>query len=190
MTTYANHTDTCGACGHVFASRGLMSTNSFGSADLDTRPPEMRRSTMDVWVIRCPSCGYCAKRISVFDDRLRPVLESLAYRSQLGDANFPELASTFICHEMLLASAGERYLAAWAHLHAAWCLEDAGKKSWRGRGEATLQMNSSLCPQLNARKPSSRAASKPSLRIACGELVEEVKLWPFLRGLQSMNTKR
>ncbi|MBK8001211.1 MAG: hypothetical protein IPK15_21490 [Verrucomicrobia bacterium] len=137
MTTYANNADTCGACGHVFTHPVLMSTNAFGSADLDTRPPEMQRSTMEVWVTRCPSCGYCARRISVCDDRQRPVLESAAYRSQLADRDYPELASTFLCQAMLLAAVDEPHQAAWSRLHAAWVLEDAEKseqaRQWRGR---------------------------------------------------------
>ena len=127
----------CGNCGHVFTHHTLASTYAFGSPDLDTRPPELQRSTMHAWIQRCPSCGYCARDVAEFDNRLRPVIDGAGYRSQLADARYPELSSTFICAAML-AEAGERQAdVGWAYLHAAWTLDDANNDElagvWRGR---------------------------------------------------------
>jgi hypothetical protein len=80
MTTYAEETVVCGACGHAFTHGALNSTNAFGSPDLDPRPPEMQRSTMHAWIHRCPSCGYCSEDASKFDDKLQPLLQSHEYR--------------------------------------------------------------------------------------------------------------
>jgi hypothetical protein len=71
---------TCGNCDHVFTHTGA--------------PME-----------RCPSCGYCSYNVAEFDKRLRPVIESAAYRSQLADARYPENASRHICAGVL-AEAG------------------------------------------------------------------------------------
>jgi hypothetical protein len=65
------------------------------------------------------------------------VLESADYRSQLTDAIYPELTSTFICAGMLADAAVRGADAGWAYLHAAWTLDDADKgelaRTWRGR---------------------------------------------------------
>jgi hypothetical protein len=137
MTTFASQSVACGNCGHVFNHPTLGSTYTFGSPDLDTRPPELQRSTMHAWIQRCPSCGYCSRDVAEFDYRLRSVIEGSAYRSQLTDAVYPELISTFICAGMLAEAAGRQVDAGWAYLHAAWTLDDANKdklaRIWRGK---------------------------------------------------------
>jgi hypothetical protein len=137
MTTFASQSVACGNCGHVFNHPNLGSTYTFGSPDLDTRPPELQRSTMHAWIQGCPSCGYCSRDVAEFDHRLRPVLESAKYRSQLTDTVYPELTSTFICAGMLVEAAGRQADAGWAYLQAAWSLDDANKEElarvWRGK---------------------------------------------------------
>jgi hypothetical protein len=137
MTTFASQSVACGNCGHVFNLPTLASTYTFGSPDLDTRPPELQRSTMHAWIQRCPSCGYCSRDVAEFDHRLRPVLESAEYRSQLTNAVYPELTSTFICAGMFAEAAGRQADAGWAYLPAAWTLDDANKdelaRVWRRR---------------------------------------------------------
>ncbi len=137
MTTFTEQSVACGNRGHVFTHHTLGSTYAFGSPDLDTRPPELQRSTMHAWIQRCPSCGYCSRDVAEFDSRFRPVIESAPYRSELGDARYPELASTFICAGMLAEAGKQQADAGWAYLHAAWTLDDANKdelaRVWRGR---------------------------------------------------------
>ena len=53
----------CGACGKTSSQPVLLSTNCWGSPDLDLRPSEMKRSTMNMWVLECPHCGYVASDI-------------------------------------------------------------------------------------------------------------------------------
>ncbi len=84
----------------------------------------MRRSTLHVWVQRCPSCGYCSRDASKFEDRQRSTLDAPEYRSQLGDPRYPELASTYICTGMLDEAAGQPDQAGWAYLNAAWVLDE------------------------------------------------------------------
>ncbi|MBR2812951.1 MAG: hypothetical protein IKD69_16370 [Solobacterium sp.] len=80
MTTVHESVCTCPVCGCQFQSYVMTSTNAFGSPDLDTRPPEMERSTMAYWLHECPDCGY------VFADEKkaeadRKWLDSDEYRS-------------------------------------------------------------------------------------------------------------
>lgn len=63
MTTYFHKKRICALCGQSSEHLVLGSTNAFGSPDLDLRPPEMQRSTMEQWVEECPHCGYAYKAI-------------------------------------------------------------------------------------------------------------------------------
>ena len=54
----------CYVCGKMSEQMVLVSTNQFGYPDLDLRPPEMERSTMDWWIEECPHCGYVAPDLS------------------------------------------------------------------------------------------------------------------------------
>ena len=63
MTTYFREMRTCALCGQSSEHFVLGSTNAFGSPDLDLRPAEMQRSTMEQWIEECPHCGYAHKTI-------------------------------------------------------------------------------------------------------------------------------
>lgn len=65
MTTYYHENRTCALCGQSSEHLRLGSTNAFGSPDLDLRPPEMNRSTMEQWIEECPHCGYSYTTIDV-----------------------------------------------------------------------------------------------------------------------------
>lgn len=136
MTSYSSRFVTCGACGHGFEYNQLAGTSTEGGPDLDLRPAEMHRSTMDCWIHRCPSCGYCARDLAKFDERFRAVMEMTAYRAILSDRQLPKLASTFLCAGMLDEAAGRPGDAGWSYLHAAWVLDDHDKddlaRHWRG----------------------------------------------------------
>ena len=60
MTMIREIDQKCSVCGKSSPQPVLMSTNSMGYADLDFRPPEMQRSTMNTWIRECPHCGYVA----------------------------------------------------------------------------------------------------------------------------------
>lgn len=56
MTTIDTITTKCPVCGRDVDQNFIMSTNAFGYADLDLRPPEMQRSTMYIMTSMC-DCG-------------------------------------------------------------------------------------------------------------------------------------
>jgi len=97
MTTFDELPVTCAVCGTTSVHPILMSTNSFGSPDLDLRPAEMQRSTVWMWVQRCPQCGYCADSLDKAGDGADAVTASASYREQLVDPGLPELAVSFVC---------------------------------------------------------------------------------------------
>ncbi len=142
MTTFSETTVTCGACGHNFQHSDLSSTNRFGPMDLDTRPPEMARSTMLAWVQQCPTCGHCARDASQFDSKLRGILESQDYQQHLKNETLPPLAARFICSGLLLEAGGKIVEAGLEYLRVAWIMDDAeaaaGSKQWRGQAANCL----------------------------------------------------
>ena len=48
----------CVVCGHEAEYKLIMSTSSFGSMDLDTRPPALARFLLSDQVEFCEHCGY------------------------------------------------------------------------------------------------------------------------------------
>src|SRR5438093_611864 len=103
MTTFFRQDVTCVNCRKSSEHHVLSSTNAFGSADLDLRPPEMKRSTMRAWLQLCPHCGYVAPDLSRKVGDLA-VVGSAEYRSAVSDKRFPELARRFLAYAHLFAA--------------------------------------------------------------------------------------
>jgi hypothetical protein len=124
MTTLFSREETCFVCGISSKHTAIGSTNSFGSPDLDLRPPEMQRSTMRHWVQRCPTCGYCAASIAEGPEIARQIVTSPDYLAQRDDPAFPGLARAFLCSSLIQAATGKESAAGWDALHAAWSCDD------------------------------------------------------------------
>jgi len=111
---------------------------------LDTRPPELHRSTIhQAWMQRCPTCGYCASDVSKSQPRFRHLVGSPEYAAQLEDIDYPDLANSFLCRSMIDEYAGDLAAATWALIHAAWICDDAEREcqavSCRRRAAAMLR---------------------------------------------------
>src|SRR5688572_11733916 len=124
MTTIFPIKRVCFLCKSTSEHHQLGSTNTFGYPDLDLRPSEMQRSTMRLWVQRCPSCGYCAPDVSKGSEEHRSIVASEEYQKQQSDDSVSGMANVFLCWS-LLAQTQPTSQAAWAALHAAWCCDDA-----------------------------------------------------------------
>jgi len=128
MTLPYESEDTCAVCGVVSEHTHLLSTNSYGAPDLDGRPPEMERSTIEWSIHRCPECGYCAPNIGQVIAGAAEVVNAQAYRQQLADSHMPYLAQSFLCCA-LVAEAQEGLVASRIavanRLKAAWACDDA-----------------------------------------------------------------
>lgn len=127
MTTLYKEKVQCAVCGSEADYTAIASTNVNGSPDLDTRPPEMERSTIFAWVQRCPECGYCASDVSKAPSHAPTVVRSPEYTRQLSDPACPELANGFLCKALVDESSGDYAAAAWALIYAAWACDDAEK---------------------------------------------------------------
>lgn len=125
MTTIGETRETCMICHRSSEHTVIYSTNRFGAPDLDTRPPEMMRSTMPHWIRCCPHCGYCAPEISKGPQQANEVTKSEAYQQQLKNPSFPWLANHFLCWAMIEAAGGNYPSAGMDCLHAAWACDDA-----------------------------------------------------------------
>jgi hypothetical protein len=122
MTTYFRRESTCANCGKPSEHHVLGSTNAFGSADLDLRPPPMQRSTMNAWLQECPHCHYIAPEVAEREGDLS-IVNSQGYADVLADLRYPELARRFLAHALL--NAADPALAGHSRLRAAWVCDDA-----------------------------------------------------------------
>jgi hypothetical protein len=128
MTTMFERQLKCGVCGATSRVTRIGSTNAFGSRDLDTRPPEMMRSTLQYRVQKCPSCGYCSPDIEEAPEGIGEFLKSPPYRECLHDRGYPDKANEFRCWSLIAREFGYYDQAAWAAIHAAWVCDDRGKE--------------------------------------------------------------
>ncbi len=116
----------CAVCGAKSEQLSLISTNAFGSPDLDLRPPEMERSTMEYWVQKCPRCGYVAEHLEKVPKIHAPFLKKDEYRKCLGLTFKSDLAETFFQQYLIQVVEKDTQKAFYAALHAAWACDDEG----------------------------------------------------------------
>jgi len=125
MTTTVQNKVKCSVCRRKSSHTSVVSTNSFGSPDLDTRPPEMQRSTMQYWIERCPNCGYCTTDLSKSSVTVKKIIKNKEYINQLNNKRFPSLANSFLCYSIIQQSEKDFNGATWSVIHAAWVCDDA-----------------------------------------------------------------
>jgi hypothetical protein len=158
MTTVFEKNVACAVCGEEQTVQVMGSTNALGSMDLDTRPPQMRRSSMWLWLQECSSCGYVASDLG--DASEVGQIESLwhAYLAELNNPKRQRLANLFVCRSLLDEAAADLASAGWRRLHAAWVCDDRGPAE-----EASAQRRAAIT--LFER---SRTAGKPVMEAAIG----------------------
>lgn len=125
MSTFRPVECKCGVCGTKFQVNAIMSTNCFGSPDLDMRPPEMERSTMHFWVRTCPECGYVNSDIEKRAKKHRDYIKSEAYRECQGNRFTDDLSKHFYQFALILIQEKKLEDAFFAFLHAAWAADDS-----------------------------------------------------------------
>jgi len=156
MTTLDRTKIRCSVCGTEVEQTVIRSSNAFGSADLDTRPPQMQRSTIRAWVQRCSGCGACAGDLANVDVCAGDVVKRADYSARLRNAEFPELANSFICQSMIDEHGGRFASATWALIYGAWACDDAKATSQAmtcRRWAATMLRNAEASGQEVAEQP-------------------------------------
>jgi hypothetical protein len=124
MTTLSSEDVTCCICGESSNHTAISSTNQFGSPDLDTRPAEMMRSTINYWVQRCPSCCYCAPDLSECNPGTKGIVESQEYQDILNNDAIPEIAASFLALSYEKQQSQQYSVSVWRAIHAAWICDD------------------------------------------------------------------
>ncbi|BDG74042.1 hypothetical protein Rmf_39710 [Roseomonas fluvialis] len=154
----------------------LASTNRFGTADLDLRPPEMVRSTMTAWIQACPNCGYVAEKIGVellTPDLVRRVLAGDRWRELMFGWKGPDLASAFLRASLLKRELGQPHDAADSALRAAWVADDRHDRvlSIECRKEATQLTDLAL----EGKDPDDEACRR--MRIRQVDILRRAEIW-------------
>ncbi len=129
MTTIGSVDIVCSVCKAASEQRCVYSTNRFGSPDLDLRPPEMERSTIRLWLMECPSCGFVNGDIS---EAMPGAAEAIAlkdYKDLKVPGDRAGLMTRFLRHSFLRERTGGYRAAADSALCAAWCADDAGREA-------------------------------------------------------------
>ena len=128
MTLLFKRKITCSVCGNESVSEAISSTNSFGSPDLDLRPPEMARSNINIEIHRCEKCGFCAYDLSQKIKDSEEIINTQKYLITLNNKLLPETANYYLCGSMLQKNARNLPAAAWNAISAAWVCDDRGNK--------------------------------------------------------------
>ena len=125
MTTFIDVEKKCACCGHEFTVQEIASTNSFGSCDLDTRPPEMSRSTTRYLVSYCENCGYASYEI---DEPCGYTIEQLKqipdYSEILINDSISQPGKAFLLTAVVFKLNAEYFNAGMTYLRAAWMFDD------------------------------------------------------------------
>lgn len=123
MSTYYKVEKTCALCGKKSEYHVLGSTSAFGSMDLDTRPPALKRYTNGDTIQTCPHCGYVNYTVDTPTALPAEFVKCEAYTS-IEKSGMPPLAIQFYKHaEIAKAEKDDRKLF-WAYLRAAWECDD------------------------------------------------------------------
>lgn len=125
MTKIRLEKSKCALCRKENEYPVLCSTNTlFGSPDLDFRPPDMMRSTMDTWIQECPECGYVSRKVSDPSSVTRQLLQSESYLTCDGIEFISPLARSFYRFYLINLEDKNTEEAFYALLHAAWACDD------------------------------------------------------------------
>ncbi len=78
-------------------------------------------------VQRCPNCGYCAGDLGESRPQAKTVIETVEYKEQLNDRDYPSLANSFLCKAMADNASGNLVDRTWSYIYAAWACDDDKK---------------------------------------------------------------
>lgn len=124
MTEIFEEQKKCVLCGKISEHPEMLSMSSCDLPDLDMRPAEVARSSIDMWIQTCPLCGYCAPDISELIEKSSEVVSSDSYKQQLYNTEFPKLANAFLSYSMIQENIKDYAAAGLACIYAAWVCDD------------------------------------------------------------------
>ncbi|WP_426959706.1 hypothetical protein [Muricoccus radiodurans] len=125
----------CAVCGTESRQPRFRPAAPEGAPDLDLRPGEPLRGTMESWLQQCPHCGYAAPEIARAHPAAIEAVGTAPFRALINDASHPPLARRFLGYAYVLEETGALHAAAEATLQAAWVADDARRpelaRAWR-----------------------------------------------------------
>jgi hypothetical protein len=188
MTTIMRQDIKCAVCGSINEYSLLGSTNSFGSPDLDLRPPEMQRSTMSMWIQECPDCGYCCTDISESSPTAGEIISTERYKSLGVDNRYPNLARKFLKFACLIEN-DDKLASALNRLRAAWVCDDEVDKADEAKYCRSLSILdlSSLLPFEDSERGVTQAATLVDLLRRSGRFEEAVEFAEKFLPYESVN---
>lgn len=118
----------CAVCGNEICERLMLSSNSFGYADLDFRPAGMLRYAMGSQVNYCPNCGYSNYDVNKLNyPNAKEYIKSEEYQAVIN--NQPDWhARKFYLLAMIQEHNNVLPSAQYNYLRAAWFYDDIGEK--------------------------------------------------------------
>lgn len=134
MSKFVDKEMTCNICGHICQVTILTATTTEGSADLDFRPPEKRRSAMPLWVHKCELCGAVLSVYETTPNVGQEFIASNKYQTCAGIGGLSENGKKFVKIALIYEQAGQMKKAGNYFLNAAWCCDDEG-----------MDVNAKLC---------------------------------------------
>lgn len=124
MSKFIEKEISCVMCGHVNTVTILTQATTEGSADLDSRPPEKRRSAMPLWVHKCDKCKAVFSVYETTPQVETSFLYTQKYENCAGIAGLPALAQSFVRIALIYEHVGDVKKAGNYFLNAAWCCDD------------------------------------------------------------------
>ena len=124
MTTMFDIEQKCPVCGKVSSHQVLGSTNTMDYPDLDLRPAEMQRSTMNTWIDECPHCGYVSGDFRNETSIDEEFLKSESYLTCDGIEFIGYLSKRFYRAYMIAREMKDSNKCFFNLLHCAWDCDD------------------------------------------------------------------
>lgn len=124
MTIITKFEKKCSVCGRTSLQPVLGSTNTWGYPDIDLRPPEMQRSTIDIWLVECPHCGYVASNIENELEVPADILKTDEYLTCEGKNFKSKLSERFYKHYLISKAENNHDSEFLSLLHCAWTCDD------------------------------------------------------------------
>jgi len=120
----------CACCGNKSTQKVIKNCTAKGFMDLDSRPPEERRSALGYEVQECPECHYCSEDISIpIKNCNAGEIRSDTYKSIIADGSNDPITKRLLLSGYLYQSAGNPRAAGLQMLRMAWHFDDLGDYS-------------------------------------------------------------
>jgi hypothetical protein len=114
----------CAVCGNESRQPPFRPGPPEQPPDLDLRPGEPLRGTMERWLQQCPHCAYAAPDIGRAHPAAAEAVAAGPFRALVTETAYPPLARRFLAWAHVLEETGALHAAAEATLHAAWVVDD------------------------------------------------------------------